>query len=168
METNVEEKTDIMLSLGQLRAAQGEGIVLISLGLGSCVALCAYDPVTKVGGMAHMVLPERSANGASGPSPKFVDCAIPMLFEEMEKLGAVRSRLDVKIVGGAQMLQLQDEAGLFNIGNRNVETAKKILAELGVPLAAAETGGKKGRTVRLFLDSGKIFASHVGEPSFEL
>ncbi len=54
-----------------------------TLGLGSSVALWAYDPVTKVGGMAHMVLPERSANGASGLSPKFVDCAIPMLFEEM-------------------------------------------------------------------------------------
>lgn len=168
MGTDIKEKTDIMLSLGQLRAAQGEGIVLISLGLGSCVALCAYDPVSKVGGMAHMVLPERSSNGATEPSPKFVDCAIPMLFEEMEKLGAVRSRLDVKIVGGAQMLQLQDDAGLFNIGGRNVEAAKTILAGLGVPLAAAETGGKKGRTVRLFLDSGKVVASHVGEPSYEL
>lgn len=168
METKVEEKTDIVLSLGQLRAAQGEGIVLISLGLGSCVALCAYDPVSKVGGMAHMVLPGRSANGANGASPKFVDSAIPMLFEEMEKLGAARSRLNVKIVGGAQMLHLQDKNGLFNIGSRNVETAKTVLAGLAVPLAADETGGAKGRTVRLSLDSGKLVVSHVGEPSHEI
>lgn len=162
------EKKEFILSLGQLRAAQGEEAVLVSLGLGSCVALCAYDPVSKVGGMAHMVLPERGASSANGASPKFVDCAIPMLFEEMELLGAVRLRLNVKIVGGAQMLQLQDEGGLFNIGSRNVESAKTVLAGLGVPLAAAETGGRKGRTVRLFLDSGKLVASHVGESSFEL
>lgn len=168
METNVEEKTEIVLSLGQLRAAQGEEIVLISLGLGSCVALCAYDSVTKVGGMAHMVLPESKEGSSKEPSPKFVDCAIPMLFEEMKKLGAVQSRLKVKIVGGAQMLQLQSKNGLFNIGSRNVEAAETTLAALGVPLVAAETGGNHGRTVRLFLDSGKVIGSRVGQPSYEL
>ncbi len=159
---------DLVLGLGELRAGRGDDTVLVSLGLGSCVALCAYDPVSKVGGMAHMVLPHSSEGRSDGRNPKFVDHAIPMLLEEMEQLGAIKSRMIVKITGGGQMISTQSRNGLLDIGARNVESTKAILADLGVSLQAAETGGSHGRTARLYLDSGKLLVSAVGGARREL
>lgn len=159
---------NIVLGLGELRAAKGEDTVLIGLGLGSCVALCAYDPVSKVGGMAHMVLPSSNEGRKNGYNPKFVDHAIPLLLEEMQQLGALKSRLSVKIVGGGRMILGQKPNNLLDIGDRNVQSTKAVLAELGLPLNGAETGGTHGRTARLYLDSGKLIVSAVGGSKHEL
>ena len=167
-EQNGQQETNIVIGLGQLRVARRANTVLACLGLGSCVAICAYDPVTKVGGMAHLVLPQSSEGHSMEPSPKFVDCGIAMLLEEMEQLGAKRSRLIVKIVGGAHMIRTPGRDGLFNIGERNVKAARTVLADLGLPLRAADTGGRHGRTVRFYLDSGKLVVSAVGGVSHEL
>ena len=167
MTLTTQECTDVVLGLGQLRAARGEDVILTSLGLGSCVAMCVYDPVTKVGGMAHMVLPARSLPSRE-PSPKFVDCAIPMLLDEMREQGAQKGRLVVKLVGGAQMTVVAKGNPLMNIGVRNLEAAKTALAELGLRVDAEETGGEHGRTVRLYLGSGKLMVSTAGGESFEV
>ena len=165
---NGRQDTNITLGLGELRAATGADTVLACLGLGSCVAMCAYDPVSKVGGMAHMVLPRRGESTGQAVSAKFVDCGVPMLIEQMEQLGAKKSRLVVKLVGGAQMIANQNHNGVFHIGERNAETAKAVLADLGVPIRAVDTGGNRGRTVRLHLESGRLMVSSVGGPSHEL
>ncbi len=154
--------TEIILGLGQLRATRDEKMVLTSLGLGSCVAICAYDPISKVGGMAHAVLPRSSDGRSNEPNPKFVDCAIPMLVEEMEQLGALKSRLIVKIVGGAEMMKAHSPNGALNIGPQNVEAVETVLAALALPLRSAAVGGNNGRTARLYLDSGKLLVSAVG------
>jgi chemotaxis protein CheD len=163
-----KQGTEIILGLGQLRVAREEKLVLTSLGLGSCVAICAYDPISKVGGMAHMVLPRTSDGRSNEPNPKFVDCAIPMLLEEMEQLGALKSRLIVKIVGGAEMMTTKSPNGTLNIGPQNVEAVETVLAELGLPLRGADIGGTHGRTARLYLDSGKLLVSAVGGARREL
>jgi chemotaxis protein CheD len=163
-----QQRADIVLGLGELRAARGEDTVLISLGLGSCVALCAYDPVSKVGGMAHMVLPRSSEGRSDGRNSKFVDHAIPMLIEEMLELGAIKSRMIVKITGGGQMIATQSRNGLLDIGDRNVESTRAVLADLGLSVQADETGGTHGRTARLYLGSGKLLVSAVGGASREL
>ena len=167
MTSSTKERADVILGLGKLRAARGDDVVLTSLGLGSCVALCAYDPVTKVGGMAHMVLPERNSS-AREPSPKFVDCAIPMLLAEMSELGAQKGRLVVKLAGGAQMTAVADGNPLMNIGARNLEAARATLAAMGLRVQAEETGGEHGRTVRLYLGTGKLMVSTAGGESFEV
>ena len=168
MQRETQPESNVTLGLGQLHAAKGSDTVLTCLGIGSCVALSAYDPASKVGGMAHMVLP-RSGEGKGQPShPKFVDCAIPLLMKQMEELGAKKARLVVKIAGGAQMIKIDTATAIFDIGDRNVEMAKAVLAGLGVSLHGADTGGDRGRTVRLYLDSGKVVVSSVGGPSREL
>ncbi len=160
------ERTDIVLGLGQLRAAKGNDTVLICLGLGSCVGFCAYDPISRVGGMAHIVLPTSSEG--SGAGPKFADLAIPMLIDEMVQLGAAKSQIVVKIVGGAQMVNGEGKPRLLNIGERNVEATTAVLAELGLPLKASDTSGNHGRTARLYLESGKLLVSVAGGTSNEL
>lgn len=165
---NSKQGTEIILGLGQMRASREEELVLISLGLGSCVAICAYDPISKVGGMAHMVLPRSSDGRSNEPNPKFVDCAIPMLLEEMKELGALKSRLIVKIVGGAEMMKAQSPNGTLNIGPQNVQAVETLLEELSLPLRSADIGGTHGRTARLYLDSGKLLVSAVGGARREL
>ena len=173
MEPKIQEgeEENTVLGLGQMKAGQAAGgpnRVLLCLGLGSCVALSAYDPVSRVGGMAHMVLPHSQEGGPRATGAKFVDCGIPMLFDEMEALGAARSRMVVKLVGGAQMIASANGDNVFKIGERNVESAKAVLAQLGVRPKGTDIGGDRGRTVRLYLDSGRVVVSRVGGPSHDL
>jgi chemotaxis protein CheD len=166
---STNQRTDIVLGLGQLHAAKEADTVLVCLGLGSCIGLSVYDPVSKVGGMAHMVLPSSSEGRSNGQqSPKFVDCAIPLLLDQMKELGALRSRMIIKIVGGAQMVNMNGSIGVLNIGDRNVEATKSALTSLGLPLHGADTGGNHGRTARLFLNSGKFLVSIAGGAGREL
>lgn len=166
----IQERKDVILGLGQMAAAKGDDTVLVCLGLGSCVAVCAYDPLTKVGGMAHVVLPssyEARVNGLA-PQPKYMDCAVPMLVEALEKEGALKTRLVVKIAGGAQMVVASGPTSILNIGDRNAQAAKDVLAQHNLPIEASETGGHHGRTARLYLDTGKFVVSIAGGASNEL
>lgn len=160
------QRTDVVLGLGQMRATNDPSLALVCLGLGSCVAVCMYDPIAQVAGMAHVVLPA-TTNGAA-PHPKFADAAIPMLIEEMRGLGALKVRMKVKIVGGAQMVGGDGNIGVMNIGDRNVEAVTSLLTANGLELQAAETGGDHGRTARFFVDSSTVLVSRAGGTSHEL
>ena len=92
----------IVLGLGDMAVTSDTESALMCLGLGSCIAVSAYDPISKIAGMAHVVLP-RNGGRETKSSAKYVDTAIPHLFEEMKKQGAITSRLVVKIAGGARM-----------------------------------------------------------------
>ncbi len=140
--------------------------ILVCLGLGSCVAICAYDPISKVAGMVHVVLPV-TTNGAE-PHPKFADAAVPMLIEQMKELGALKVRTSVKIAGGAQMVGANGSTGVMNIGDRNVEAVTNALTQHGLEIRAADTGGNHGRTARLFVDSGTVIVSKAGGTGHEL
>lgn len=115
-----------------------------------------------------MVLPSSDQSKSNERSPKFVDCAIPMLIEEMVQLGAIRSRLIIKITGGAQMVKAIGAVGVLNIGDRNAEVTKAVLADLGLRLHGADTGGTHGRTARLYLNSGQLLISIAGGTTHEL
>ncbi len=160
------QRTDLVLGLGQMHVTNEVDAVLVCLGLGSCVALCAYDPIAKLAGMAHIVLPATTQGAA--PHPKFADAAIPMIIEQMRELGALKSRMAVKIVGGAQMVGANGTIALMNIGDRNVQAVTDILTQHGLDVRAAETGGNYGRTARLFVDSGTVLVSKAGGTSHEL
>ncbi len=163
MTTETATRT-VVVGLGEWTVSDDRNATLVCLGLGSCVALCAYDPVARVGGMAHFVLP-RSADGRNtGPGAKFVDTGIPLLLLEMERRGAVRSRLVLKIVGGARMITTPGLNAALNIGDRNVESARETLKALGLRIAAEDTGGAHGRTVRLDVRTGELTVSAAGQP----
>ena len=148
------------LSLGEWAVSNDVDAVLTCLGLGSCVAFVAYDPLARVGGMAHVVLPDSTAGR---PSPraaaKFADLAVPLVMQEMAALGALRLRLQVSLIGGAHMLvdgRLQDS---MNIGERNVIATRAAVQALGLRVRVEETGGGQGRTVRLPVCTGEMSIS---------
>jgi len=127
---------------------------LISYGLGSCVGIALYDPVTKVGGLAHIMLPDsKQARSAENPA-KFADTALPLMLDDIIKLGAAKSRIIAKIAGGAQMFTFANATDIMRVGERNAEAVKMVLKKLDIKMLAEDTGGNYGRTVELKLDSG--------------
>ena len=134
-----------------------------TLGLGSCVGIAIRDPVTKVGGLAHVMLPDSTAIHNNTNIMKFADTGITELVRLMEKAGANRSRMVAKIAGGAQMFAFQNKSDLVRVGDRNVEASKKKLAELKIPILAEDTGDSYGRTVVFYPENGDFVIRAVGK-----
>jgi chemotaxis protein CheD len=127
---------------------------LISYGLGSCVGIALYDKVAKIGGLAHIMLPDSTqARSADNPA-KFADTALPLMLNDMIKLGALKSRITAKIAGGAQMFTFANATDIMRVGERNTEAVRLILKKIEIRLIAEDTGGTYGRTVELKLDTG--------------
>lgn len=136
---------------------------LTTLGLGSCVGIALRDPVLKIGGLAHVMLPDSTAiRGGSLNIPKFADTGIEELVRRMEEKGAKRSRMTAKLAGGATMFSFQNKSDLVKIGQRNVEASKKKLAELKIPILASDTGENYGRTVIFYPETGDYVIRAVG------
>ncbi|MBO7358113.1 MAG: chemotaxis protein CheD [Lachnospiraceae bacterium] len=136
---------------------------ITTLGLGSCVGIAIRDPITKVGGLAHVMLPDSTAIHNNSNIMKFADTGIVELVRLMEKAGANKSRLVAKIAGGAQMFAFQNKSDLVRVGDRNVEASKKKLAELKIPIIAEDTGNSYGRTVIFYPESGDFVIRAVGK-----
>lgn len=130
---------------------------LKTTGLGSCVGIVLYDKKNKIGGMAHIMLPTSNMM-QTGPinKAKYADTALPILLEEMLKIGANKANIIGKLAGGAQMFQFKTNNEMMRIGPRNVEASKLALKELGIPIIAEDTGGNYGRTIELDSESGLI------------
>lgn len=142
--------------------------ILASFGLGSCVAVAMFDPLKKVGGLAHVMLPESRGKGSQATPGKFADTAVSKLLEDMLRIGARRTGIRSKIVGGSQMFEVPgaqrgDSTGEkpTHIGARNVVAVKRALEELGVPLVAEDTGGNYGRTVKFNTFNGEVSVSSI-------
>ena len=138
---------------------------LTTLGLGSCVGICLYDSVTKVSGMAHIMLPDSTQISRDRNPAKYADTGIALLIREMIKLGANQSRMKAKIAGGAQMFAFNASAdSLGRVGDRNVEAVKKHLAAFRIPIIAQDTGLNYGRTIEFFSADGSLLIKAVGKP----
>lgn len=136
---------------------------ITTLGLGSCVGIALRDPVTKIGGLAHIMLPDSTQIRNNSNIPKFADTGIEELVKQMTQQGANPSRLVAKIAGGAQMFAFSGRNELVRVGDRNVEATKKKLAELKIPLLAEDTGLNYGRTVVFFPENGNFLIKAVGK-----
>lgn len=141
---------------------------LTTLGLGSCIGICIYDPSTKVAGMAHIMLPSSEAIKQNSNVAKFADTAIVQLVKEMEAKGARRMKCFAKIAGGAQMFSFSSNSESMRIGERNAESVRKTLKTLSIPIKADETGGNVGRTIEFYSDSGRLIIKTAGSPIKEL
>jgi chemotaxis protein CheD len=157
----------VVVGLGELEVSNDTSLVLTCLGLGSCVCVIGYDPIAKVGGMAHVVLPD-SDGRASSPSPKYADMAVPMLIEQMQKSGAQRIRMVIKLTGGAELCKAPGLGSAFKTGEKNQEAVKAALSREGMAVGAEELGGDKGRTVRMCVDTGRVVVTTAGSDSREL
>ena len=137
---------------------------ITTLGLGSCVGIAVRDPVTKIGGLAHIMLPDSSAIRNNTNIPKFADTGIEELVKQVVAKGANRTRLVAKIAGGAQMFAFQSKNDMVRVGERNVQASKKKLAELQIPILAEDTGKNFGRTVIFYPETGDFVIRAVGKP----
>ncbi len=138
--------------------------VLITVGLGSCIGLTLYDPVNKIGGMVHYMLPDSHITANNGNIAKFADTGIPELLKRITLAGANRSRLIAKIAGGAKMFGVNQMSNIGSIGERNAAAAKQILNELNIKLVAEDTGLNYGRTVELHCDTGDFHIKAIKKP----
>ena len=138
--------------------------VLITVGLGSCIGLTLYDPVNKIGGMVHYMLPDSHITANNGNIAKFADTGIPELLKRITLAGANRSRLIANIAGGAKMFGVNQMSNIGSIGERNAAAAKQILNELNIKLVAEDTGLNYGRTVELHCDTGDFHIKAIKKP----
>lgn len=143
----------IKVGMADLKAGKSPDSI-ISYGLGSCVGIALYDPQTKVGGLAHIMLPDSTQARATDNTAKFADTALPVLLDQVLALGGSRNRLTAKIAGGSQMFSFAQATDVMRIGDRNAEAVKAVLKSLSIRLVAEDVGGNYGRTVELLLDSG--------------
>lgn len=141
---------------------------ICTLGLGSCVGIALRDPVTKIGGLAHIMLPDSSTIRNNSNIPKFADTGIEELVKQVTRRGANRSRLVAKIAGGAQMFGFNSNSEMVRVGERNVQATKKKLAELRIPILAEDTGKNFGRTVIFYPETGDFVIRAVGKQEYKI
>jgi len=159
----------INVGMSQMEVSSKQGTVLAAPSLGSCIGLALYDPVAKVAGMAHIVLPDSTKilkpNETVG---KYADTAVPEILKRMISMGANKNKLIIKIAGGAQMFTLQQGSNVLNIGFRNAIAVKAALTKEGLNIKKTETGGNKGRTFKLDVQTGLFSVKIIGQDEVEL
>jgi chemotaxis protein CheD len=134
-----------------------------TLGLGSCVGIALRDPVTKIGGLAHIMLPDSTVIRNNSNIPKFADTGIDALVKQIVAAGANRGRLVAKIAGGARMFAFSNNSDMTGVGDRNVEAVKRKLQQLRIPILAEDTGKNYGRTVVFYPETGDFIIRSVGK-----
>ncbi len=151
----------IVVGMADCRIADDPNQVLTTYALGSCIGLIAHDPVARVGGLLHFMLPDSSIDpGQAARTPyRFADSGIPLLLQGLLERGASKRRLNVTAIGGAQFM---DPDGFFDIGKRNYAAARRLLWKAGILLSAEAVGGTCYRTVRLEIGAGRVLLVEGG------
>jgi chemotaxis protein CheD len=157
-------KINLIVGVGDMIVSNQSNADIVTYALGSCVSVVVYDPVVKVGGLLHALLPDSTWNIAKANSnpAMFVDTGLSALFHAVHILGGVKSRLIIKIAGGIECIT---QNKLFNIGSRNVEATLTQLNLNGVSLTAKAVGGNDIRTLRLELATGNLTLNIAGKDS---
>jgi len=143
-------------------AAERGDAVIVTLGLGSCVAIMLHDPQACAGAMAHVLLPSPHLARDTTNAAKFPETAVPLLVERLKQLGAEPRRLVAKLAGGASMFAALMMPGTVQMGERNIVAARDALRLAGIPLAREAVGGGAGRSVRFHVSDGRVEIRSVG------
>ena len=163
-----------MISSGSLIVGMAErnvaknNWVLITWGVGSCVGIALYDPVAKVAGLAHSMLPDSKEIKNNSNIAKFVDLATIKLTKDMISYGAQQSRIVAKLAGGAQMFAFGSTQQNMRIGDRNVEAAEHMLKRLGIKILSKDVGKTFGRTVELYAEDGKFVIKTIEHGTYTI
>jgi chemotaxis protein CheD len=165
----VDNDTTIRVKIADMAVKKDQGII-ITVGLGSCIGIALYDPASRLGGLSHILLPDSSQfknlNKETINVAKFADTAIPSLVEAMARMGAKKPRLQAKIAGGSQLFAFDKTS--MSVGEKNIAAVIKTLKGMGIPILKEDVGGNYGRTMRLFVETGKVLISTVGKGEKEL
>ena len=149
----------ITVGVAQIRNSASPAVLRTILG--SCVAICIYDRMKKIGGMAHILLP---VNVKRSITPeKYADTAIPLMVKTLMQEGAKKENLSAKITGGASMFKFGSNVILGQIGERNIEQTKLELQKLGIPIVMEDVGGNLGRVIDFFLEDGLMKVKSGGK-----
>lgn len=151
---------ELLVRVADLRSGL-EHDTLVTVGLGSCVAIMLYEPEARIGGMAHILLPSPALSRVNSNPAKFPQSAIPRLIELMVAEGARPQRITARLAGGASMFAALAPPGTIQMGERNLVAARQVLNTHGVPLVGEAVGGDYGRTVRLRVCDGRVEVSTV-------
>ena len=152
---------EILVRVAGYQAAR-TGSVLMTLGLGSCVAVALHDAEAGTGGLAHVLLPSLSLSRASGNPGRFPQTAIPLVAQAMGALGADLRRMTARIVGGASMFSSLAAAGSIQMGERNVVAVREVLGRMNIPIVGELIGGNLGRSVWFDVGTGLVTVRSVG------
>lgn len=146
---------NLTVGVSDMNVSDDPESVLVTYSLGSCIGIAVYDPVVRVGGLLHFMLPESSLdlNKAKKNPYMFADSGIPALFKAAYALGAKKQRMKVVVTGGSHVLDQQE---IFNIGKRNDMAVRKIFHRNNVFIDYRDVGGNVNRTVRLAVKSGEV------------
>ena len=155
-----------MIRMGELAASAGAADVLVSLGLGSCIGLALVDRRTGVAGLAHVVLPASEGHASGHDRLKFADHAVPELIDRVVRLGGRRPKLEAVLVGGASMFA--DGSVALEVGQRNEAAVREQLKAQRIPVIAADTGGNRGRTIRVHVSDMRVTVREAGGRESEL
>ena len=155
---------DVVVAMADVKLSNTAGERLLTYALGSCLGVVIHDPVARVAGLLHVMLPDSSIDRAKAERnpAMFVDTGVPLLFRESYRLGARKERIVVKVVGGAHA-GATEEADQFQIGKRNLLMLRKLLWKNNVLLHAHETGGlQTSRTVVVDVATGALTVRSQG------
>jgi len=152
---------DTLINVGVAQLKIAREPALLRTILGSCVGICIFDRIKKIGGLAHILLPNDTTHGAT--PEKFADTAIALLVQQLLKEGAKKEFMSAKIAGGASMFKFEAAVSLGQIGERNIEESKKSLGKLQIPIVEEDTGGNAGRVIDFFLNDGHLKVKAAGQ-----
>jgi chemotaxis protein CheD len=157
----------LVVGVGDGGVSRDPDVLIVTYALGSCVAVMLHDPVTRVSGLVHYMLPESamSSDRSSARPWMFADTGISCLLRTALDQGADKRRLVVFAAGGAQLL---NDNGMFNIGKRNCLALRKALWKFGLVPHAEETGGTVARTVRMEVGTGRVWLQTPGDQPKEM
>ena len=155
-----------IIGIADMNFAQKEG-TLVTYALGSCIGICLYDSVTRVGGLLHIMLPLNMEAGRKN-TLKYADTGIAEMVKQMSLKGANKARLTAKIAGGAKMFEVSGNSSLGNIGQRNIESVHMQLKKFGIKLLKEDVGGSVARTMLFDVSNGTVYIRSYGKPELVL
>ena len=159
--------SSVIVGISDCKVTRDAESVLVTYALGSCIAVAMHDPVTKVSGLLHYMLPESAIDAKKAEQNPFMfaDTGIPRMMDVLKSAGGDGKRMVVQLTGGAQVL---DSQGVFQIGKRNYLAARRILWKAGILVSAEAVGGDVSRTTRLEVSSGRLWVREGGGIEREL
>ncbi|MEP6618426.1 MAG: chemotaxis protein CheD [bacterium] len=147
---------EVRVKVADYAVRQGEHVIA-TIGLGSCVAIVLYDREAQVGGLAHILLPNKSMARETENLAKFPETIVPVMLDDMRRAGSAEgARISAKIVGGASMFGTLVNGSGINVGERNIVATREVLASAGIPILAEDTGLDYGRSVYFHLADGRV------------
>ncbi len=158
--------TQINVRIADYAVAES-GSVLITNGIGSCVAIVLYERAAKIGALAHILLPHDSLTAVHEPPAKSASAAVPVMVRRMRELNGT-GEIEARLVGGASMFAQLLVPGSMPLGSRNILSARAACAAANIPVVAEDVGGDHGRSVVFDIDSGSLLVKSIAKGDVRL